>query len=171
MTLVAAVQALAARAAQEDKSIRQLMLARTGDTANLTTTATDLTGAVNEVKAIADAAALAASQGAIDDAATGTDTTWSSSKISSETDTRIAAVVGAAPAALDTLQEIAAELEADDTQAAGIIADLASKVGIVTQTFTAAQQAIARANIGAQSAADVGDTATDFVAAFEAALV
>jgi len=39
------------------------------------------------------------------------------------------------------------------------------------QALTAPEQAQARSNIGAVASADVGDTAFDFVAAFEAALI
>lgn len=47
-----------------------------------------------------------------------------------ETDSRIQAVVGAAPAALDTLQEIATQLQADESASSAIISELASKADI-----------------------------------------
>lgn len=66
---------------------------------------------------------------------------------------QIQGVVGAAPDALNTLQKLAAALEADQSAAAGLVAGLAS----------------ANAAIAAISAA-IGDPDTDFSATFLAAL-
>jgi len=88
-----------------------------------------------------------------------------------EVDTRIQSVVGAAPAALDTLDELANALGDDPNFAATVTTALANRVRVdAAQTLTGTQQTQARNNIGAVAAADVGNTETDFVAVFTAAL-
>ena len=63
-----------------------------------------------------------------------------------ETDTRIQAVVGVAPAALDTLAEIAAQLASDESAAAALVTTVATKVdkvagkGLSTEDFTTAEK-------------------------------
>lgn len=104
----------------------------------------------------------------IDDAATGLATTWSSSKIAQEIGAAMAALVAGAPEAQDTLKELADRIVALAQADTGLVSAAA------VQALTAAQQAQARANIGAQSAADLaavlGDVATaDFVAGINAA--
>lgn len=87
-------------------------------------------------------------------------------------DTRITAVVGAAPAALDTLAELAAALGGDANFASTVTTGLSNRVRVdASQTLTAAQQLQARTNIGAVAAADIGNTETDFVSVFNAALL
>ena len=67
----------------------------------------------------------------IDDAGAASPTTlWSSSKIDAEVDARIDAVLGAAPAALDTLAEIADSLNNDPDFAGTITTALANKADI-----------------------------------------
>jgi hypothetical protein len=53
-----------------------------------------------------------------------------------ETDTRIQAIVGAAPAALDTLVEIAAQLATDESAAATLTNTVALKAPIASPVFT-----------------------------------
>lgn len=89
-----------------------------------------------------------------------------------EVDSRIQAVVAAAPAALDTLDELAAALGDDPNFGATVTTALGNRVRVdAAQALTGTQQTQARTNIGAAAAADVGNTETDFVAIFEAALV
>ena len=86
-------------------------------------------------------------------------------------DGRVQLVVDAAPAALDTLNELAAALGDDPDFAGTITTALGKRVAVdQVQAFTGPEQAQARANIGAASAAAVGDTEVDLVAIFEAAL-
>lgn len=96
-----------------------------------------------------------------------------------EVDERVQLVVGAAPANLDTLQELAAALTDNDSDIAGITTALSNRVRVDdTQSLTGTQQGQARTNIAAASQADldalvtaVGDTTTNFVTTFEAGLL
>lgn len=89
----------------------------------------------------------------------------------SDVDARISSIIGTAPAALDTLQELAEALGGDAAFAATVNTALSNRVRAdAAQSFTAPQQQQARSNIGAASATDVGPTTTNFVTVFEAAL-
>lgn len=167
MSLVTQLQNLATRVATEIKAVRTSI----GTLANLTTTAKgDIVSAVNEVKADVDAAAQSGGA-AINDTGTSTSTVWSSSKTDTEIGSRVSALVDTAPATLDTLNELAAALGDDPNYASTTAAALGKRVRVdAVQAFTAGEQTQARSNIGAQDAAAVGDTATDFVATFEAGL-
>jgi len=136
MSLTTNVQNLALRVSTECKAIRTLVNGNAADLAGLTTTAKgNLVVAVNELKA--------AIGSLINDTTTGTGTTWSSTKINTEITNTVNAVLDGAPAALDTLNELAAALGND--------ANFASSF----------------ANI--QTA--VGDTSVNYVTTFEAGLV
>ena len=75
-----------------------------------------------------------------------------------------------AAAALDTLSELAAALNNDPAFAATIAAEIANRVRFdAAQTLTQPQMARARANIGAQSAAAIGDPDRNLVADYTAA--
>lgn len=78
----------------------------------------------------------------IDDDSVSGDSTWSSQRVSAALDAAINSLVDSAPAELDTLRELAEALAASDSAVDGLVAQVAS----------------------------VGDTSTDFVAAFEGAL-
>ncbi len=164
MSLATQIQTLVTRIADEFKTVA----GRVGVLANLTTTAKgSLVAAINEV-----AAAGGSGGAAIDDATPGLTTVYSSTKTQNVVDTAIAALVDGAPTALNTLKEIADELAADDTAMASLLTSVGVRVRYdAAQTLTAPEQAQARTNIGAASAADVGDTTTDFVADFDAALI
>lgn len=145
------------------------------DLSALTTTAqANLVAAINEVKGIADAAAGGGVS--INDGATNTTQTWSSQQISDTIDSDVATavndLVGGASAAYDTLIELANEIQANDADLVTVLSNQSKRVAVdQVQTFTAPEQLQGRSNIGAQSAADIGDTAADFVAVFNAALV
>lgn len=83
-----------------------------------------------------------------------------------------AILVDSAPGTLDTLNELAAALADDPNFATTINNALALRVRVDTaaQGLTGTQQSNARTNIAAQASADIGDTATDYVALFEGAL-
>jgi hypothetical protein len=133
-----------------------------------TTDKTHLVAAINEVLS-----RMAAGGGAaIDDATTSTSKVWSSSKTSAEISTKIAALVASAPGALDTLDELAAALGDDANFAATVNTAIGNRVRYdAAQTLTAAQQAQARANIGALSAVEIGNPEANLVATFEAGLL
>lgn len=93
------------------------------DVSGLSTTATNLVAAINEVKATADAA-LADAGATINDAAPGAATTYSSNKIASEITAAKAAVkseiLGGAGPTVDTLFEIAALMAANESSDAAL---------------------------------------------------
>lgn len=173
MPLSTNVTNLATAMATELKKTRVLVNGNATDLSALTTSAkTSLVAAVNEL-----ADAQAGSSG-IDDGATGTTTTWSSSKINGEISGAISDLVAAAPGTLDTLNELATALGDDASFSATMTTALGNRVRVdAAQTFDSTQQSTARTNIGAASAASlttltsaVGDTTADFVATFTAGL-
>lgn len=92
MSLSVRLSDLTTRVATEFKAIRVLISGSgTGDVSGLTTTATNLVGAINEV-----ADAVGAASG-IDDGTVSTTTTWSSDKIDTELDTKADLVAGKVP--------------------------------------------------------------------------
>lgn len=114
----------------------------------------------------------------IDDAATGTESVWSSSKTSSEISSAVAAVVDMAPTALDTLNELAAALGDDANYASTITSALAGKASATHSHSISDVSGLQTALDGKASASslstlssNVGDTSTNFVTTFEAGLV
>lgn len=170
MSLASNIQTYATRAGGEAKALRTLINGNAADLSGLSTTAkTNLVAALNELKAAVDAAGAGV---AIDDAGTGTGVAWSASKIATEINAALSALTSGAPTALDTLNELAAALGDDANFASTTTTALGNRVRVdAGQTLTSQQKTQARTNIDAASATDVGSTATDFVAAFEAALV
>lgn len=134
-----------------------------------TTQKGNLVAALNEVLSLAQAAT--SSGGAvIDDATARTTTVYSSSKVVDLVTTSIAAVTAGAPGALDTLDELAAALGDDANFATTITTALANRLRLDTiQTLTETQRTQGRTNLGAISAADVGDTTTSLVTTYRAA--
>lgn len=172
MSLQTNITNLATRVATECKSLRTLLNGNAADLSSLSTTAKgNLVAAVNELKAAIDA--IPAPGDIINDAATGTGTTWSSAKINSEIAAALNAAIDGAPGALDTLNELAAAIGDDANFAATVTTALGNRVRVDTaaQGLTGTQQSNARTNIGAVAAADVGDTSANYVATFEAGLV
>ena len=174
MSLASNLTTLATRVATECKSIRTLTNGNAADLAALNTTAkTNLVAALNELKAELDSVASSGGATINDASTTSTTQTWSVSKISSEIQAALNDLADGAPAALDTLNELAAAIGDDANFAGSITTALAARVRTDTaaQGLTGTQQSNARTNIGAASAADVGNTTTDFVATFNAGLV
>lgn len=177
MSLSTNVTDLAQRVGTECKSLRTLINGNAADLSALTTTAkTSLVAAVNElVAAVTDASS-------IDDSGTSTTSSWSSTKTSDEINAAVqdavTGLINGAPAALDTLEEIANALGDNANLAATLTADIANRVRYDSaQSLTAPQQSQARTNIGAASAADlttlstgVGSTTSDYVSTFTTAL-
>lgn len=165
-TLITRVQELADRIAVEFHAHKLLINNNATDLSGLTTTTkTDLVSALNELKLTISSV--------IDDNSTGTstDSTWSSHKINDEITGAINAIINGAPAALDTLKELADALGDDSNFSATIVAALDNRVRVdASQTFSGSQQLQARTNIGAVASADIGTPDTDFVPGFEANL-
>ena len=151
------------------------LLAAQGSLSALTTTAkASLVAAVNELKTAVDAAS--GSGVSIDDGAGdgATGVTWSADKIFDAIEAAKTAVknylTAGAAAALDTLSELAAALNNDPAFAATIAAEIANRVRFdAAQVLTEPQQAQARSNIGAQSAAAIGNPDHDLVADYTGA--
>ena len=165
--LIALAQAMGA-------DVKALLAAQGSLSALATTAKASLVAAVNELKTAVDAAS--GSGVSIDDGAGdgATGVTWSADKIFDAIEAAKTAVkndlTAGAAAALDTLSELAAALNNDPAFAATIAAEIANRVRFdAAQTLTAAQQTQARANIGAQSAAAIGDPDRDLVADYTAA--
>ncbi len=165
--LIALAQAMGA-------DVKALLQAQGSLSALSTTAKNNLVAAINELKTAVDAAAgggVSIDDGAGDGA---TGVTWSADKIfdaiaAAKTAVKNDLTAGAA-AALDTLSELAAALNNDPAFAATIAAEIANRVRYdAAQTLTAPQQTQARANIGAQSAAAIGDPDHDIVADYNAA--
>lgn len=126
-------------------------------TALSTTNKSSTVAAINEVKALADAAAGGGVS--INDTAQSATETWSSNKIKSE-----------------ITQDIAGALEGEDISdlSAQVAANAAADAGFVSvsapQSFDAAQQTQGRTNLNAANATEVGNTDHDFVTEINAAL-
>lgn len=164
MSLQTQISNLAIRIATECKSIRAVV----GDKASLTTAdKSSLVAAINELKA-----AVSNATEILDTAGAGNTTkTWSADKIVTEINAAKNAILNGAPAAYDTLLEIANKLSSDDGVTSGLLTAVGNRVAFdQAQTLTAPQKAQAIANIGAISAADIGDVNANFVTTFEAAL-
>ena len=161
MTLEARVVALAQAIGTDVKTLTTAV----GSLSGLNTTAkSNLVAAINEI------AQATASATGIDDGVTGASSTWSSNKISSEISGAVSDLVGGAGAALDTLNELAAALGNDPSFATTLATQIANRVRFDdVQVLTAPQKAQACANIGAQSAAAIGDPDRNLVADYTAA--
>lgn len=122
-------------------------------------TATDVEAALAEVRVVADAAAGGGV--AINDGLTNTTDAWSSQKISDEITTAINNLVDGAPAALDTLNELAAAIGDNATFEATVTTALGNRLRIdAAQGLTAPQQDQGKANLGIASSTQ--DFAGDF---------
>lgn len=194
MTLQTVLSDLATRVGTEVKSLRTLINGNAANLNGLTTTAKgNLVLAINEIKA--EVAAAASSGGAaindttpsttqvysssktvasiaalISDTTPSTTNVYSSSKTSDLITTTVNGILDGAPAALDTLNELAAAIGDNANYAASVTTSLAGKVGVVAQTFTVPEKTQALANIGAIAASSIGDPETNFVTIFEAAI-
>ncbi len=143
---------------------------RIGDLTTLTTTQkANLVSALNELKGeVSTLQGQIASSTNINDtgAPTSTTETYSISKILDSINTSIVAVkadiLGSAPAALDTLQELAEALSSNPSFATDIATAIGNRVRFdEAQTLTAAQQLRARQNIGAASQVEFAQMQTD----------
>ncbi len=166
MSLQSRIESLVLRLAAEFKTI----YGQVGTLANLSTTdKINLVSAINELRA-----QIGALEGStvIDDANSASiSTTFSASKITGLLDALKADLLGGADAAFDTLKELQEAIQSDQTGIAALLAAVNVRVRFdAAQALTAQEQTQARNNIGAMSAAAVGDPDTDFVGIFESAL-
>ena len=168
MSLEAKIVALATQIGTDIKALRSA----DGSLASLTTTnKSSLVAALNELRGMVTSIDTSS---VINDAAAGTSTTYSSTKIESAIGAAVAALVDSAPAALDTLNELAAALADNPNFASDMATALGERVSVgVAQTFTAPQKAQGLANLGAAAASDlstlttaIGNTETDFAAGY-----
>jgi capsid protein len=163
MSLATRIESLVIRVAQEFNDVR----AKAGNLASLSTTdKSSLVAAINELKAAVVSSAV------IDDGQIGTTTTYSSNKIVTLLDALKTEILGGADAAYDTLVEIQQLLQNGTSGLDALLAAVNNRVRFdAAQTLTVAEQLQACTNIGAVAASDVGNTDTNFVAIFVAALV
>ncbi|MBF6326608.1 hypothetical protein IU451_29350 [Nocardia cyriacigeorgica] len=165
--LIRAVDAAAARGAI-GAGTSNLALGTTSSTAkagDYQPTAANISDSTATGRAVLTAASAGAARTALG--------VYSTGETDSAISTAVAGLVDAAPGTLDTLNELAAALGDDPSFATTINTALGNRVRVDTaaQGLTALQQGNARTNIGAVATADVGDTSTDYVAIFEAALL
>jgi capsid protein len=167
MSLQTRLESLVLRLAAEFKTI----YGQVGTLANLSTT--DKTNLVSSINELRSQFATLAGLTVIDDTnAAGTATTFSASKITTLLDALKADLLGGADAAFDTLKELQTAILDDQTGIAALLGAVDKRVRFdAVQALTALEQDQARQNIGAVSALDIGNFDTDFVAAFEAALI
>jgi hypothetical protein len=150
-----------------------------------TTTKTDLVAAINEVNSLAGTGGATVSPASetvagivelatLAEVATGVDTgrAVTPEGVRQERVALRTEILGAGvPAALDTLDELAAALGDDANFAATVTTALGSRVRVDTaaQGLTATEQSNARTNIAVYGMADLGDPETDLVAVYTAA--
>ena len=161
MSLATRIESLVIRVAQEFNDVR----AKAGNLANLTTAdKSSLVAAINELK-------VAVASSGIDDAHVAASTTYSSNKIVALLDALKTEILGGADAAYDTLVEIQHLLQNGTSGLDALLSAVNHRVRFdAAQSLSVAEQQQARSNIGAVASTDVGNTDTDFVAVFVAAL-
>jgi hypothetical protein len=151
-TLSAQISALATQIGSDIKTL----IAHDGDLSALTTQQkASLVLALNELKA--GLTAVEGKLGAqIDDSSSGTDKTWSASKINSAITSAVNALINGAPETLDTIKEVADAITATKDAISAIQAVAAGHVKYDgAQDLTSEQKTQARTNIGAAGTADV----------------
>lgn len=158
MTIESGVIALAQAVGADVKALNL----KIGDLSQLTTTAKS-----NLVDAINEAATSGGGGGVVidDDAGLGdTGVTWSANKTFTAIQAAVDALVDGAPAALDTLNKLAAALGNDENLAQTMITQINNRVRFdEAQVLTAEQQLTACTNIG------VGNPTRNFAADYAAA--
>jgi len=164
--LIRAADAAAARAAI-GAGTSNLALGTTAGTAkagDYQPAAANISDSTSTGRALLTAASATAARGTLD--------VYSEAEADAAITAAVNSLIDAAPGTLDTLNELAAALGNDPNFATTVSTALGNRVRVDTssQGLNSTQQGNARTNIGAASAADVGDTSSDFVAVFESAL-
>lgn len=186
MSLETNLRNFATRVATANKALRTLINGNMADLSALTTTdKSNLVAAINEIKG--------SSGVAINDGLTSTTSTWSSTKTVAEIAARQAALIDAAPGALDTLNELAAAMN-DDPNFATTVMGLLSQKAPISHSHTSGDLPAASATVsgisehatlpeavaGTDTARVItvailrgitGNPETDLVAVFDAGLV
>ncbi|WP_331352559.1 hypothetical protein [Cellvibrio sp. UBA7671] len=173
-TLEQRIKDLSTVIATECKILRTLLNGKMVDLSALNTAnKTNLVAAINELKVAVDSVAGGGGASINDALSDSTTSTWSITKIASEITAGLNGVLAGAPAALDTLQELANALNNDANFVGTMTAALSSRVrtDINTQGLTLTQKQNARTNIAAYGADEIGDPDTNFVTTFTAGLV
>src|SRR5690606_31438928 len=171
MSLQTNLTAAFQRVANEAKALRTLVNGNLTDLSTLSTDAkSSLVAAINELHVEVQAAIGGGTT--INDGSVSSGAAWSSQKITDELEALKEEILGPEVSdALDTLREIGDLASANEGLIESLTTALANRVRFdEAQGLTAAQQTQARQNIGAQSAAEIGDTTTNFVNIFETAL-
>lgn len=169
-TLQVRLENLATRVGTEAKALRILINGNAPNLNALATAAKDnLVNAINEIKGVVDGLGGGTE---VDDALTNLVNTWSSQKIVDQITAAVDALAAGAPAALNTIDELAAALGDDANQIANILTALGNRVRVDTaaQGLTGPQKQNARTNIDAMGSVELGNPDTDLVAVFNAAL-
>lgn len=154
MSLASNLSNFATRVATEIKLLKGMISGGASNLSALTTTQkSSLVSAVNELKSLIDSNGSGSAGAAIDDASVSSTTAWSSSKTNSEISSRINQLTDGAPAALDTLNELAAAINDDANFSAVVTQGLSNRVrtDINNQGLDSTQKANARTNIDASS--------------------
>ncbi len=170
-TLETRLRDLATGIGTQCKALRTLINGNAADLSGLQTTAkNNLVAALNEVRQLAlDAAGAGGAE--INDAATNSTEAWSSQKIVDEITAAINGLASGAPAALNSIDELAAALQDDANVIANLLTSLGNRLRFdAAQTLTGPQKVQGNANLGSLSLVDAGAVDSDYVAVFNAAL-
>ena len=162
MSLVTQLNSLITRVGTEFKTV----YSQIGPLTSLATSdKSSLVAAVNEVRSYATSL--------IDDTTSSSTTkVWSASKSTAAILQAKNDILGGVGAAYDTLQEIVTQLQSDESTITGILTSVGNRLRFdAAQTLTGPQQTQGQSNLGVYSTAQIGDPTTDFVSAFNAALV
>lgn len=168
MKLVQRINLLAAEIGKQIKSLKVAV----GSPSNLQTTEKgNLVGAVNELKSKVDAVEASAAAGAgINDVTPAATTTYSSQKVEQLITAAKATVknelLDGAAAEFDTLKEVATYIAQDQTGAAALTTAVSHRLRTDEAQVLSAEQKTA-----VETTLNLGDTNTDFVAAFNGALL
>jgi hypothetical protein len=144
MSLSTNVGNLATAVATNAKAMKVLINGNALDLSALTTVSkANLVAAINEI-----AASVAGAGASIVDAAPSTTSVWSSSKTNTSITAAVAGVLNAAPAALDTLNELAVALGNDPNFATTIATSIGSKAPLASPAFTGTPTGITKVHVG-----------------------
>lgn len=163
MSLVTQISDVVTQIGTEIKTTR----GEIGDLSSLATTAkSNVVAAINELEG-----SIAGAGATINDGTTSTSSVWSSQKTSDSITAATTAILNGAPAALDTLKELADAINDDASFAATVTTALGNRLQFdAAQTLTSGQKTQGQSNLDVYGKSDIGDPTTDFVAVLTAAL-